>query len=204
MDGTTKIRRAVISVSNKQGIEELGHKLEELGVEIISTGGTGRALKEAGVQYRPIPDITGMPEMLDGRVKTLHPKVHGGILYRRDLAEHVTCVEEHGLCPIDLLVVNLYPFKETIQKPGCTLENAIEQIDIGGPAMVRSAAKNHSHVAVVVDPGDYEELLKQIETMGGTTLELRRRLALKAFQHTSGYDAAIADYLASQTNPAVS
>lgn len=187
----------MLSVSDKRGIEDLGRQLTEAGVEIVSTGGTGRALAAAGVAYRPVQDATGVPEMLNGRVKTLHPVVLGGILFQRNVPEHRQAVEEHHLCPIDLVVVNLYPFTQTIAKPGCTPEEATEQIDIGGPTMVRSAAKNHADVAVVVDPDDYPELTEQIRETGGTAFSFRRRLMTKAFAHTSQYDAAIAKYFTS-------
>jgi phosphoribosylaminoimidazolecarboxamide formyltransferase/IMP cyclohydrolase len=162
---------------------------------LISTGGTARALREAGLAVRDIIDYTGFPEMLDGRVKTLHPKVHGGLLYIRGNAGHEAAVRAHGILPIDLVVVNLYPFEATVAKPGASLHDAIENIDIGGPSMLRSAAKNHDSVTVVVDPGDYAEVAGQIQTTGNTTLPLRRRLAAKVYARTSGYDAAIASHL---------
>lgn len=190
----TSIHRAVLSVTNKLNIERLGHFLSQKGIEIVSTGGTGRKLTESGIVYRPVQEITGVPEMLDGRVKTLHPKLLGGVLYRRLVPEHAQAVEEHGLCPIDLIVVNLYPFSETISKPGCTLNEAVEQIDIGGPTMLRAAAKNHGDVTVVVDPLDYDELMSEIDQYGGTTLNFRLRMAAKAFRHTSEYDKTIADF----------
>ncbi len=195
MVNAINIRRAVLSVYDKQGIEVLGRRLADRNIEIISTGGTSKKLKEAGVPVRAVREITDVPEMLNGRVKTLHPKLLGGILYRRDLAEHEQAVEEHGLSPIDLVVVNLYPFSQTIQQPGCTLAQAVEQIDIGGPTMVRSAAKNHAAVTVVVDPNDYDRLAAEIEEHGGTTEAFRRQLAAKAFRHTFEYDTTIADYL---------
>lgn len=201
MDRTTSIERAVLSVTNKQSIERLGQFLSQKGIEIVSTGGTGRKLTENGITYRPVQEITGVPEMLDGRVKTLHPKLLGGVLYRRLVPEHTQAVEEHGLCPIDLIVVNLYPFSETISKPDCTLDEAVEQIDIGGPTMLRAAAKNHTDVTVVVDPGDYDELMSEIETYGGTTQRFRCRMAAKAFRHTSDYDNTIADYFERITQP---
>ncbi len=188
-----KIERALISVSDKSGILEFARELASMGVEIISTGGTAKLLADNGVKVTEISDYTGFPEMLDGRVKTLHPKVHGGILGRRDLPEHVATMREHGIGNIDLVVVNLYPFRETIAKPGCTLEDAIENIDIGGPAMVRSSAKNHAHVAIVTDPADYAVVLNEMNA-GGVTQETRFSLAIKAFEHTAAYDGAIANY----------
>ncbi|MBC8140803.1 MAG: bifunctional phosphoribosylaminoimidazolecarboxamide formyltransferase/IMP cyclohydrolase [Armatimonadetes bacterium] len=192
------IRRALVSVSDKTGVAALAQKLAAHGAEIVSTGGTAAALTDAGVPVVGISDLTGFPEMLDGRVKTLHPNVHGGILARRDLAEHTETIEKHGIAPIDLVCVNLYPFAATIAKPGVTLGDAIENIDIGGPAMVRSAAKNHDGVAIVTDPLDYDVVLAEIETHGGVTLATRRRLAAKAFAHTAAYDAMIATYLEKQ------
>jgi phosphoribosylaminoimidazolecarboxamide formyltransferase/IMP cyclohydrolase len=188
-----KIERALISVSDKSGILEFARELAALGVDIISTGGTARLLADNGVKVTEISDYTGFPEMLDGRVKTLHPKVHGGILGRRDLPGHVATMQKHGIGNIDLVVVNLYPFRETIAKPGCTLEDAIENIDIGGPAMVRSSAKNHAHVAIVTDPADYAVVLDEMKA-GGVTHETRFSLAIKAFEHTAAYDGAIANY----------
>jgi len=188
-----KIERALISVSDKSGILEFARGLAAQGVDIISTGGTAKLLADNGVKVTEISDYTGFPEMLDGRVKTLHPKVHGGILGRRDLPEHVATMQKHGIGNIDLVVVNLYPFRETIAKPGCTLEDAIENIDIGGPAMVRSSAKNHAHVAIVTDPADYAVVLNEMKA-GGVTHETRFSLAIKAFEHTAAYDGAIANY----------
>lgn len=191
-----KIQRALISVSDKTGLVEFAKGLQELGIEIVSTGGTASLLRKEGVAAIDISDLTGFPEMLDGRVKTLHPKVHGGLLYVRDNPEHVTQAEAHGIQPIDLVVVNLYPFEKTIAKPGTTLEEAIEQIDIGGPSMLRSAAKNYRSVTVVVDPADYADVLENIrDGEGATTLKLRERLAIKVFVTTSKYDGAIANYL---------
>ena len=158
-----KITRALISVSDKTGIVEFAKALLPLGVEIVSTGGTAQLLRLNGVVVKEISEFTGFPEMMEGRVKTLHPKVHGGILARRDRADHVKSMEEHGIVPIDMVVVNLYPFAQTVAKPGCTLEDAIENIDIGGPAMVRAAAKNHEFVAVVTDPADYEPILAKMK-----------------------------------------
>jgi phosphoribosylaminoimidazolecarboxamide formyltransferase / IMP cyclohydrolase len=193
----SKIQRALISVSDKAGLVEFARELSAQGVEIISTGGTARSLKEAGVPVVEISEFTGFPEMLDGRVKTLHPKVHGGLLYLRGNAEHERQAREHGIRPIDLVVVNLYPFEKTIAKPDVTLHEAIENIDIGGPSMLRSAAKNHGSVTVVVDPADYAEVLREIKEHGGdTTLAFRWKLAVKVFETTSRYDAAIAGHLA--------
>lgn len=191
-----KIQRALISVSDKTGLIPFAKELAALGIEIISTGGTARALQEAGVKVIEISDYTGFPEMMDGRVKTLHPKVHGGLLHLRDNPEHVSQAEAHGIKPIDLVVVNLYPFEKTVAKEDVTLEEAIEQIDIGGPSMLRSAAKNYRSVTVVVDPADYESVLENLKSNeGATTLQLRERLGIKVFVTTSKYDAAIANYL---------
>ena len=192
-----KIKRALISVSNKEGLVELGTKLvNDFGIEIISTGGTLKTLLEGEVQATDITDFTGFPEMMDGRVKTLHPKVHGGILARRELDQVV--MNDNGIKGIDLVVVNLYPFVETISKPETTLEEAIENIDIGGPSMLRSAAKNNKYVGVVVDPEDYNQLLKEMqETEGSLTQKTRSIFATKAFTHTAAYDTAISGYLSS-------
>src|SRR6186713_3675568 len=191
-----EVRRALLSVSDKRGLVELARGLSELGVELLSTGGTARLLAEAGLRVREVSDYTGFPEMLDGRVKTLHPKIHGGLLGRRDLPEHVSAMREHGIQPIDLVVVNLYPFRETVAKPGTTLDEAIEQIDIGGPSMLRSAAKNHAHVTVIVDPDDYASVLEELRTSrGSVSVATNRRLAHKVFCATACYDGAIADYL---------
>jgi phosphoribosylaminoimidazolecarboxamide formyltransferase / IMP cyclohydrolase len=194
-----KISRALISVSDKRGLVEFARKLAGHGVEIISTGGTAKLLRENGIDVRDVSDLTGFPEMLDGRVKTLHPKVHGGILGIRSNQEHRAKMSEHGIEPIDLVVVNLYPFRETIQKPDVTMEEAIENIDIGGPAMIRSSAKNHNDVAVVVDPDDYPLVARELdESNGGLTLDFRYRLAVTAFKHTADYDREIARFLASK------
>jgi phosphoribosylaminoimidazolecarboxamide formyltransferase/IMP cyclohydrolase len=190
-----KIQRALLSVSDKTGLVPLAQTLAAAGVELISTGGTARALREAGLAVKDISEHTGFPEMLDGRVKTLHPKVHGGLLFIRGDANHETTVREHGIAPIDLVVVNLYPFEQTVAKPDVSLHDAIENIDIGGPSMLRSAAKNHASVTVVVDPLDYEEVSGQIKNGGNTTLELRRKLAAKVFARTAAYDGAIAAHL---------
>ena len=191
-----KIRRALISVSDKRGVASFARELEKLGVEIISTGGTAALLRQEGVQAIDICDFTGFPEMLGGRVKTLHPKVHGGLLYLRGDEEHEAAVKAHGIKPIDLVVVNLYPFQATIAKPGIKLAEAIEQIDIGGPSMIRSASKNYQSVAVVVDPVDYAAVLEEMRDRDGeTTLKTRERLAIKAFLTTAEYDRGIACYL---------
>jgi len=194
-----KISRALISVSDKRGLVEFARKLAGRGVEIISTGGTAKLLRENGIEARDVSDLTGFPEMLDGRVKTLHPKVHGGILGVRSNQEHRAKMSEHGIEPIDLVVVNLYPFRQTIQKPDVTMEEAIENIDIGGPAMIRSAAKNHNDVAVVVDPDDYPTVADELDRLGGgLALDLRYQLAIRAFKHTADYDREIARFLASK------
>src|SRR5260221_6583432 len=191
----TKIQGALVSVSDKSALIQLAQTLAKAGVELISTGGTARALRDAGLAVKDISEHTGFPEMLDGRVKTLHPKVHGGLLYIRGSATHEAAVKDHGITPIDLVVVNLYPFELTVAKPNVSLHDAIENIDIGGPSMLRSAAKNHDSVTVIVDPADYEEVAKQISENGNTTLELRRKLAAKVFARTAAYDAAIAAHL---------
>jgi len=190
-----KIQRALLSVSDKTGLVPLAQTLAKAGIELISTGGTAKALREAGLQVTDLSNYTGFPEMLDGRVKTLHPKVHGGLLYIRGNEHHESAVKSHGIQPIDLVVVNLYPFEQTVARKGVTLEEAIENIDIGGPSMLRSAAKNHQSVTVVVDPADYEIIAEQIKHTGDTALELRRKLAAKVFARTSAYDAAIAEHL---------
>ena len=196
MAAAPPIAQALLSVSDKTGLVDFAHGLVALGVKLLSTGGTAKALTEAGLPVTEIAAYTGFPEMLDGRVKTLHPKVHGGILARRDLPAHVSALGEHGIPTIDLVVVNLYPFRETVAKPGCTLEDAIENIDIGGPAMVRSAAKNHAHVGIVVDPADYPVLLAELRAHGATLSPATRfALAQKAFSHTAAYDGAISNYL---------
>lgn len=201
-----KISRALISVSDKTGLVEFAQKLAAHHVELVSTGGTARLLREAGLAVRDVSDLTGFPEMLDGRVKTLHPKVHGGILGIRDNAEHQAKMQEHDIQPIDLVVVNLYPFRQTIQKPDVTMEDAIENIDIGGPAMIRSASKNHHDVAVVVDPKDYGLVAAMLDAHhGALPYVVRYQLALTAFRHTSAYDKEIARFLWSRqpANPEV-
>jgi phosphoribosylaminoimidazolecarboxamide formyltransferase/IMP cyclohydrolase len=187
--------RALLSVSDKRGILELGRALVELGWEIVSTGGTAEALSQAGIPVTPIERVTGIPEMMNGRVKTLHPAVHGGLLARRAHAGDRAALAQHGIVPIDLLVVNLYPFRETVARTETTIDDAIEQIDIGGPAMLRSAAKNHESVTVVVDPADYPAVIEALRR-GAPPAELRRHLAVKVFAHTASYDAAILAYLA--------
>ena len=190
------ITRALLSVSDKTGLATFAKELHDLGVELLSTGGTSKALRDAGLPVIDVSEHTGAPELFDGRVKTLHPKVHGGLLYRRDDKEHLAQAKQNEIPPIDLVVVNLYPFEETIKKPDVTLEEAIENIDIGGPSMLRSAAKNHSHVTVVVDPSDYGRVIEEMkENSGETTKGLREQLAVKVFLRTSQYDSAITNYL---------
>jgi phosphoribosylaminoimidazolecarboxamide formyltransferase/IMP cyclohydrolase len=191
-----KTKRAILSVSNKEGLVEFAQGLAELGVELIATGGTARTLREAGLAVRPIEDVTGFPEILDGRVKTLHPAVHGGILARREKG-HLAELEAQGIAPIDLVAVNLYPFAQTVARPGTTLAEAVEQIDIGGVALLRAAAKNFAYVAVVSDPTDYATTLAELREQGDLSITTRQHLALKAFRHTASYDAAISGYLAS-------
>ena len=193
-----KIRQALLSLSDKRGAVEFAQGLATHGVKLLSTGGTAKLLRDAGLAVTEIGDYTGFPEMLDGRVKTLHPKVHGGILARRDLPEHMATIEQHGIPTIDLVCVNLYPFRETVAKPNVTLEDAIENIDIGGPAMVRSSAKNYAGVAIVTDPADYQPLLDEMQGHGGElSLNTRFGLAKKAFTHTARYDSASANWLTS-------
>jgi len=196
------IRRALISVSDKNGIVDFARELGRFDVEIISTGGTAKTLREAGVKVRDISEITGFPEMMDGRVKTLHPRVHGGLLAIRDNAEHVAALQQHGIEPIDLVVVNLYPFAETIKREGVTREEAIEQIDIGGPAMIRSAAKNSQDVAVVVSPDQYPGVIDELKIHSGAlSLNTRRQLAQAAFEQTAQYDSMVSSYLAGSSGP---
>ena len=190
-----QLRRALISVSDKAGVVDFARALAARGIEILSTGGTARLLAEAGLAVREVADITGFPEMLDGRVKTLHPAVHGGLLARRDAPEHMAALQAQGIAPIDLLVVNLYPFEATVARPDCSLEDAIENIDIGGPAMLRAAAKNHAGVTVVVDPADYPTVLAEFDAEGATRPATRFALACKVFAHTARYDGAIANWL---------
>ena len=192
----TRLRRALISVHDKTGVVEFARGLAALGAEIISTGGTARLLRESGVPVVDVAEVTGFPEMLDGRVKTLHPKVHGGLLARREIPEHMAALERHGIRPIDLVAVTLYPFEQTVAKAGVTLEEAIENIDIGGPSMIRGAAKNHAHVAVVTDPAQYGPVLDELrKSDGALSDETRFRLAAEAFRRTAQYDLAIAAYL---------
>jgi phosphoribosylaminoimidazolecarboxamide formyltransferase/IMP cyclohydrolase len=196
MTDLVPVKRALISLSDKSGIEELAAGLAKHGVEIVSTGGTAAKLRETGAEVRDISDLTGFPEMMDGRVKTLHPKVHGGLLGVRDNPDHAAAMEEHEIAPIDLVVVNLYPFLNTVMS-GADRDTIIENIDIGGPSMVRSAAKNHAHVAIVTDPADYGALVAELDANGGSTsLELRKKLAAKAFALTAAYDSTISQWFA--------
>ncbi|MBW8268658.1 bifunctional phosphoribosylaminoimidazolecarboxamide formyltransferase/IMP cyclohydrolase [Caldovatus aquaticus] len=197
MTDVVPVRRALLSVSDKTGLVEFGRFLAARGVEILSTGGTARALREAGVPVKDVSEHTGFPEILDGRVKTLVPQVHGGLLGRRDLPEHRAQMAAHGIAPIDLVAVNLYPFEATVAR-GAAFADCIENIDIGGPAMIRSAAKNHAHVAVLTEPAQFDLVRAEIEARGGTTLALRRRLAAAAYARTAAYDAAIAAWFARQ------
>ncbi len=193
----TAIRRALISVSDKTGLVAFATALATNGVEILSTGGTAKALQDAGLAVKDVAEHTGFPEMMDGRLKTLHPKVHGGLLAIRGDAEHAAAAQAHGIAPIDLLVVNLYPFEAAVAQ-GADFDDCIENIDIGGPAMIRGAAKNHAAVTVVVDPEDYARVLDAMAQNGGaTTLDLRQRLAAKAYARTAAYDAAISAWFAS-------
>lgn len=194
-----KVKRALLSVSDKTGVVEFARALSSLGIEIVSTGGTMKALKEAGVPVIYISDVTGFPEMMDGRVKTLNPYIHGGILAVRDNPDHAAAMQEHGIRPIDLVVVNLYPFRQTVAKQGVTQEEAVENIDIGGPAMVRSAAKNFQYVTVVVNPNRYDTVLAELSAHGEVTASTRLKLVREAFAHTAEYDAAIARYFSGQT-----
>jgi phosphoribosylaminoimidazolecarboxamide formyltransferase/IMP cyclohydrolase len=198
MNDLVKVRRALLSVSDKSGLVEFATALSrEFGVELVSTGGTAKALRDAGLSVKDVSDLTGFPEMMDGRVKTLHPKVHGGLLAVRDDPAHAKAMAEHGIGAIDLVVINLYPFEATIAKPDCSLEDAIENIDIGGPSMIRSAAKNHRYVTVVTEAGDYATVLDALRAnAGSTTHALRAKLAQQAFATTCRYDGAIAKYLA--------
>ena len=198
MTDLSRIRRALISVSDKRGLVEFAKSLSQHGVELISTGGTARTLTEAGLAITPVEEVTGFPEMMDGRVKTLHPAIHGAILAKRDEPSHLQAMQQHDINPIDLVCVNLYPFEETIKRTGVTTNEAIEQIDIGGPALVRSAAKNHEFVSIVTSPDQYDRVANELrDNDGSTTLALRRELAAVAFQHTSNYDAAICAWMAS-------
>ncbi|HOV56668.1 MAG TPA: bifunctional phosphoribosylaminoimidazolecarboxamide formyltransferase/IMP cyclohydrolase [Rhodanobacteraceae bacterium] len=194
------VRRALLSVSDKTKLVDLARGLDVLGVSLLSTGGTARLLREAGLVVTEVSQVTGFPEIMDGRVKTLHPRIHGGLLGRRGTDDAV--MAQHGIAPIDLLVVNLYPFEQAVAKPDCSLGEAIENIDVGGPAMLRAAAKNHEHVAVATDPDDYAEILESLHQRHGTVLALRRRLAAKAFAHTARYDGLIANWLGARTGDA--
>ena len=196
--GIITAHRALLSVSDKTGLADIGGALHALGIEILSTGGSARALRQAGVPVREVSDVTGFPEIMDGRVKTLHPMVHGGLLGRRGIDDVV--MQQHAIAPIDLLIVNLYPFAHTVAQPGVTYEEAIEQIDIGGPAMLRAGAKNHERVTVVCDPADYRELVETLRRDGGTSFEQRRRFAAKVFAHTARYDGMIADWLSARAD----
>src|SRR6202165_3501256 len=192
----SKIQRAILSVTDKTGLVDFARKLSALGIELVSTGGTAKLLCDSGVGVKDISELTGFPEMLDGRVKTLHPKVHGGILHRRENASHRTAVAEHGIEPIDMVVVNLYAFEKTAAKPGVHFEELIENIDIGGPSMIRSAAKNFQDVAVVTSPGDYDAIAEEMAGSGGAlSAATKWRLAQKAFSTTAAYDSAIASTL---------
>ena len=193
-----RIKRALLSVSDKTGIVELGKFLSEKGVEIISTGGTMKALRDAGVPVTYVSDVTGFPEIMDGRVKTLNPKIHGAILAVRSNPEHMQALAEHNITPIDLVVVNLYPFRETISKPGVTEAEAIENIDIGGPAMVRASAKNFKDVVIVTYPRRYAQLMEMLEKDGDIDARTRKELAFEAFSHTAEYDTMISEYLKKQ------
>ncbi len=192
-----KIKRVLLSVSDKTGIVELAKFLQDNGVEIISTGGTMKTLRDAGISVTYVSDVTGFPEIMDGRVKTLNPKIHGAILAVRDNPEHMEALREHGITPIDLVVVNLYPFRETVSKPGVTEAEAIENIDIGGPAMVRAAAKNFKDVVIVTYPERYGELMQMLRENGDIDVAMRKKLAAEAFAHTHEYDGMINNYLRS-------
>lgn len=199
MTAMIRVKRALVSVSDKTGLVDFVQGLADLGVELVSTGGTAKGLAEAGLAIQNISDITHFPEMLEGRVKTLHPAVHGALLADRSKSEHMETIAQHGITPIDLVVVNLYPFAETIARPGVTREEAVENIDIGGPSMIRSAAKNHAAVAVVVSPADYPAVLAELQKNDGAlTQETRTRLAVQAYAHTAAYDAMITNYLAAK------
>lgn len=195
------IKRALISVSDKQGVVDFARALAGFGVVFLSTGGTAKMLRDAGLPVTDVSEYTGFPEMMDGRVKTLHPKVHGALLGLRSNPEHQRLMREHGIEPIDMLVVNLYPFEQVTAKSGCTLEEAIENIDIGGPAMLRSAAKNHQSVTVVTDPADYETIIEEMKSSGGkVSARTNFRLAAKVFKRTADYDRMIAAYLKERLN----
>ncbi len=190
-----RVERALISLTDKSGCEEFAGALAAMGIELLSTGGTAQKLRASGLTVTDVADFTGFPEMLDGRVKTLHPLVHGGILHQRDNAEHREQCQRHGIKPIDIVAVNLYAFAKTVAVPGCTLADAIENIDIGGPTLLRASAKNFHDVTVIVDPADYPQVLAELRARGNTTLATRFRLACKVFELTSAYDTAIAEWL---------
>ncbi len=195
-----KIERAVVSVSDKTGVVEFVKALVEMGVEVLSTGGTAKTITDNGIEVIDVSEFTGFPEMMDGRVKTLHPKIHGGLLGRRENVKDMKEMEMYGIKPVDMVVVNLYPFEATVAREGCSLEEALENIDIGGPAMIRSAAKNYRHVSVVVDPNDYRDIISEMEeNQGIVSLRTNFRLAKKVFRMTARYDKAISDYLESLT-----
>jgi phosphoribosylaminoimidazolecarboxamide formyltransferase/IMP cyclohydrolase len=191
----TRVQRALISLTDKAGIEDFAKALTALGIEILSTGGTAKKMRDCGIPVKDVSEFTGFPEMLDGRVKTLHPLIHGGILHQRACAEHQAQCRAQGIKPIDLIAVNLYAFEQTVADPGCGLGDAIENIDIGGPTLLRAAAKNFHDVTVIVDPADYPEVLAELQAKGNTSLKTRFRLAVKVFQLTSAYDTAIARWL---------
>src|SRR3954447_22978543 len=196
MQTNRKIQRAILSVTDKTGLVDFARKLSAVGIELVSTGGTAKLLRESGIEVKDISDLTGFPEMLDGRVKTLHPKVHGGILHRREDPRHVAAIEAHGIQPIDMVVVNLYAFEKAAAKPGVAFEELIENIDIGGPSMIRSAAKNFADVAIVTAPSDYDFIAEELQREGGMlSHETKWRLAQKAFATTAAYDSAIASTL---------
>lgn len=195
MSDVVPVRNALISVSDKMGLADFAAGLSAAGVTIYSTGGTRAHLEQSGIKVEDVAEYTGFPEMLDGRVKTLHPRIFAGILARRDLDDHMDTIADHDIEPFDLVVVNLYPFAATVSRSGATRAECIEQIDIGGPSLVRAAAKNHGDVAIATSPEQYGDVLDQLETLGGTTDELRTQLAAEAFDHTAGYDRAIADYM---------
>jgi phosphoribosylaminoimidazolecarboxamide formyltransferase/IMP cyclohydrolase len=200
----SKVERALISLTDKSGIEDFARALADLGVEILSTGGTAKKMRDSGIAVKDVSEFTGFPEMLDGRVKTLHPLIHGGILNQRDNPGHQEQCRKHNILPIDIVAVNLYAFEKTIADPDCSLADAIENIDIGGPTLLRASAKNFHDVTVIVDPGDYPQVLSEIRESGNTTLATRFRLAVKVFQLTSTYDTTIARWLSqvdTETNP---
>lgn len=197
MQEIAPVRRAILSVFNKQHVAEFAQALHAFEVKLLSTGGTGKALVDAGIPYTEVSDYTGSPEMMGGRVKTLHPKIHGGLLCKRDDPGQMAEAQEHGVEPIDLVAVNLYPFQQTVAQPNVTLAEALENIDIGGPTMIRAAAKNFGAVTVVTDPEDYVGVIEEIKLQKGVTQSTRARLAAKAFEHTSAYDRAITTYLQS-------